>query len=122
MDFWATWCSPCIAEMVNIKRVYDEFGRDGAFEVLGVSLDTDERLVRRFIKRKATWHQIVAGPAEKNPIAKKYLIEGIPATFLIDYEGKVVGKDLRGADLRRAVKRQLRRAEKARATTKVTIR
>ncbi|MCH7993781.1 MAG: TlpA family protein disulfide reductase [Planctomycetes bacterium] len=118
VDFWATWCAPCIAEMPNIERIYNEHRNNGTFEVVGVSLDTDERQVKRFVKGKAPWPQIVGGPAENNPIAMKYFVAGIPATFLIDYEGKVVAKDLRGADLRREVRRQVKRARAA--SSKVT--
>ena len=116
VNFWATWCAPCIAEMPNIERIYDEHRKNGTFEVVGVSLDTDERQVKRIVKGKAPWPQIVAGPAENNPIAMKYFVAGIPATFLIDYEGKVVAKDLRGADLRREVRRQVKRARAASST------
>lgn len=118
LDFWATWCAPCIAEMPNIKRMYDEHRKSGSFEVLGVSLDTDAMKVKRFVRGKVPWAQIVGGPAEVNPVAMKYFVVGVPATFLIDYEGKVVAKNLRGADLRREVRRQVKRAQAA--TPKVT--
>ncbi len=55
-----------------------------------------------------TWPVIVGGKADKNPIAKKYFVEGIPATFLLDRDGKVVAKDLRGQDLDKEVARQMK--------------
>ncbi len=115
VDFWATWCAPCIAEMPNVRKAYEEFGKAGDFVVLGVSLDNDEEDVREFVKKqKIPWPQIVAGPAEKNAIAQKYFVEGIPATFLIDPDGKVVAKDLRGRALRKAVRKVVRKTELAR--------
>ncbi len=115
IDFWATWCSPCVAEMPNIRSVYEKYGKDGAFTVLGVSLDDDAKKVKRFVKKEnVAWPQIVAGPAQTNDIAKKYFVEGIPATFLIDPEGKVIAKDLRGPALEEAVRRAVRKAEESR--------
>ena len=114
VDFWATWCGPCIAEMPHLRKMYDEFRGNGDFEVLGVSLDSDEGMVKQFVKNKASWAQVVAGPAAENFIAKKYFVEGIPATFLIDHEGKVVAKDLRGAKLREEIKRHVQKAIAAR--------
>ena len=106
VDFWATWCAPCVAEMPNIKKAYEEYGRDGEFVVVGVSLDKSPKLVSRFLKKqKIPWQQIVGGPAAKNPIAQKYNVSAIPATYLIDKNGRVVAKNLRG----RALKRELRK-------------
>ncbi len=109
IDFWATWCAPCVAEMPNIRSVYEKYGKEGAFTVLGVSLDDDAKKVKRFVKKEnVPWPHIVAGPAQSNEIAKKYFVEGIPATFLIDAEGKVIAKDLRGPALEQEVRRALR--------------
>ncbi|MCH8241972.1 MAG: hypothetical protein IH897_05100 [Planctomycetes bacterium] len=98
-----------------------EYTTDGTVWQLlttGLTDGDGEYAVKRMVKGKAPWPQIVAGPAENNPIAMKYFVAGIPATFLIDYEGKVVAKDLRGADLRREVRRQVKRARAA--SSKVT--
>ena len=107
LDFWATWCAPCIAELPNLKRAHDEFGKDGEFVVLGISLDDQKDTVRTFLKdRQLAWEQAVLGPAELNPVAQKYFVTGIPATFLIDREGEVVGRDLRGLALHQALRAQ----------------
>ena len=107
LDFWATWCAPCIAEMPNVKRAYEEFGRDGGFAVVGISLDQDERTVKQFVeKRDIPWPQVVLGPSEQNPVAKKYNVTAVPATFLIGRDGKVVAKDLTGRRLQRALGKQ----------------
>lgn len=108
IDFWATWCAPCIVEMPNIKKAREQYGREGEFVVIGISLDQSPKQVSRFVKGKEyAWQQIAAGPAEKNPIAQKYNVSAIPATFLIDRDGKVVAKDLRGGALQKALRKLL---------------
>ncbi|MCG3136516.1 MAG: Thiol-disulfide oxidoreductase ResA [Phycisphaerae bacterium] len=100
LDFWATWCSPCLAQMPHIKQALEQFGQDKKFVVLGVSLDSEEQLVKSFIAdKKITWDITVQGPAEINPIAKLYNVSMIPATFLIDANGKVVAVDITGEKL-----------------------
>ncbi len=116
IDFWATWCAPCIAELPHVREAFKEFGGDGDFVVISVSLDKTDKPVASFVKKeKLTWPQIVAGPAEQNPIAKQYNVEGIPATFLIDADGKVVAKDLRGKHLREKVRSHVEKTRLARA-------
>jgi peroxiredoxin len=107
VDFWATWCGPCLAEVPNVKKAYDEYGEQGLV-VVGISLDEDKSSVRRMLKRMdMTWPQAVLGPADKNEVAKKYFVEGIPATFLIGPDGKVLARDLRGPALEALVAKHL---------------
>ncbi|MCP4248478.1 MAG: TlpA family protein disulfide reductase, partial [bacterium] len=102
LDFWATWCAPCIAELPNLRRAVEEYGGKGDFVIVGISLDSGESAVKEFQKRrKVTWTQIVLGPAQDNPVAKKYNVSAIPAMFLIGRDGKVVAKDLHGRALQR---------------------
>lgn len=102
IDFWATWCAPCIVEMPNIKNAYDKYKDGGDLVVLGISVDQDPSQVSRFVtQRGINWPQIAAGPSDVNPIAKAYYVSGVPATFLINQEGKVMAKDLRGPALDR---------------------
>ena len=109
LDFWATWCGPCIQEMPHVRRAYEKYAKKGDFVVIGISLDEDAGKVRGFVKqRKIGWPQIVGGPAKENAIAKAYFVEGIPASFLIDRDGKVVAKDVRGKDVLRKVRKVLR--------------
>jgi thiol-disulfide isomerase/thioredoxin len=109
LDFWATWCGPCIQEMPHVRRAYEKYSKQGDFVVIGISLDEDAGKVRSFVKqRKVGWPQIVGGPAKESAIAKAYFVEGIPASFLIDRDGKVVAKDLRGKDVLRKVRKALR--------------
>lgn len=112
IDFWATWCTPCLAEMPNIRKAYDKYASSDGFVVIGISLDEDPKSVARLARSKnIPWPQIVLGPAEKNEIAKLYCVASIPATFLIDRHGKVVAKDLRGGALERELSKLLNVAD-----------
>jgi thiol-disulfide isomerase/thioredoxin len=107
VDFWATWCAPCVAEIPAIKKAYEAYGGAGRFEVVALSLDDDAEVVRRFAKAKGmSWPQAVAGPTP-NPLAEKYAVSSIPATFLIGPDGRVVAKDLRGQALERELRKLL---------------
>jgi len=108
LDFWATWCSPCLAEVPNIKKAVDRFGKDGRFVVVGISLDTSEPVAKAMVERFGmNWPHLMLGPAEENPVAKLYGVSGIPAMFLIDAEGKVVARDLRGETLQTELAKRL---------------
>ncbi|MXV74228.1 redoxin domain-containing protein [Candidatus Poribacteria bacterium] len=99
LDFWATWCGPCIAELPNIKEVYEEYHNRG-FEVIGISLDSDETALRKFIKEnQLPWRQVFDEKGWENPLVKKYGVRGIPAQFLIDREGRVISVKARGKRL-----------------------
>ena len=103
LDFWATWCGPCRAELPNVLEVYQKHHQDG-FEIIGISLDEDRAKLENFIKDKnMTWPQFFDGQKWKNKLAAKYGVNSIPATYLLDGEGKIIGKDLRGEALEKAV-------------------
>ena len=103
IDFWATWCGPCVAELPNVLAAYEKHHKKG-FEIIGISLDQDEAALKNFTKtKKMAWQQFFDGKGWENTLAVKYGIKSIPATYLIDGEGKIIGKDLRGDDLSKAV-------------------
>jgi peroxiredoxin len=103
LDFWAAWCNPCRIEMPNVIKVYNEF-RNRGFEIIGVSLDRDETQFRNFIKEnKMTWPEIYDGQAWGSSVGQLYAVNSIPATFLIDRQGKIRFKNVRGEQLRQAV-------------------
>lgn len=103
VDFWATWCGPCVAELPNVLKTYEKYHSRG-FEIVGISLDKDQTKLATFIKEKnMTWPQYFDGLGWGNKLAVKYGIESIPATFLLDGNGKIIGRDLRGEELEQAV-------------------
>jgi len=103
IDFWATWCSPCRGEIPNVVATYQKYHNQG-FEIIGVSLDSDrQKLLDYTQQQQMTWPQFFDGRGWENKLAVKYGIESIPATFLLDGSGKIIGQDLRGAELTAAV-------------------
>ncbi|MFP6872124.1 MAG: TlpA disulfide reductase family protein [Verrucomicrobiales bacterium] len=109
VDFWATWCGPCIAELPNVQKAYTDY-HDKGFEIVGISLDraADREKLENFIKeKKMPWPQAYDGEGWGNAIAKKYGVTSIPATFLVGKDGKIVETNLRGTALGTAVSRYL---------------
>jgi len=103
VDFWATWCGPCRAELPNVLKTYQKYHAKG-FEIVGISLDDDQAKLTAFIKQQnMVWPQFFDGQGWQNKLAVKYGVESIPATFLLDGTGKIIGKDLRGEELDQAV-------------------
>jgi peroxiredoxin len=103
VDFWATWCPPCVAEMPHVIEVYQEF-HDKGFEIVGISLDKSKESLENYIQKNGMdWPQYFDGKGWDNELSNKYGVSSIPATFLIGPEGKIIAADLRGDDLRNAV-------------------
>ena len=107
VDFWATWCVPCVAELPNIIKAYNKHHSNG-FEVIGISLDQDEQKLKSFLKAKEIpWVQYFDGKGWQNKLAAKYGIDSVPATFLLDRQGKIIGQDFRGEALEEALTKAL---------------
>ncbi|MDF1661867.1 MAG: TlpA disulfide reductase family protein [Planctomycetota bacterium] len=113
IDFWATWCGPCMKEMPNVIKTYKKFHSQG-FEIIGISLDQDETKLKKVLKEKEmTWRQYFDGKGWGNALAKKYGIQSIPATYLIGPDGNIIGVNLRKKSLERAVKKALKALKKS---------
>ena len=103
LDFWATWCGPCLTEMPNVKRIYQKY-KDQNFQIIGVSLDTNISNLRSYLKREGiTWPQFFDGAGWENSIAQKYGINSIPRMYLIDGNGIIRKENVRGRALELAV-------------------
>lgn len=99
IDFWASWCGPCRKEMPNVVKAYAKFKNKG-FEIYGVSLDKEkDRWVEAIAKDGITWPQVSDLMQWGSEVVKLYNIQGIPYTVLIDKEGKILAKNLRGEEL-----------------------
>lgn len=99
VDFWASWCKPCRMEMPNVKRVYDQYKSKG-FEIIGVSLDRDKGAWTGAIAQDGLpWKHVSDLGFWNNAAAQQYGVSSIPYTVLVNKDGKVLGKNLRGPAL-----------------------
>lgn len=104
IDFWAAWCRPCRMENPNVKKMYATYA-DKGFEILGVSLDrTREAWMQAIEKDGLPWKHVSDLKYFNSEAAELYEIDAIPATYLIDPDGKIIAKGLRGPSLRAKLK------------------
>jgi len=100
IDFWAAWCSPCRAENPNLVKTFKKYHKKG-FDVIGVSLDDNKKdWVEAIQKDGLLWTQVSDLKGWKADVAKMYGVRSIPSNFLLDKDGKVIGKNLRGDALK----------------------
>jgi len=99
VDFWASWCGPCRAENPNLVKAYNTF-KSKNFTILSVSLDNNKDKWLEAIKKDVlTWTHVSDLKYWQNEVAVQFGIQSIPASFILDPTGKIIGRDLRGADL-----------------------
>lgn len=99
IDFWASWCGPCRRENPNVKRVYEKYHGKG-FDILGVSLDKSQQAWLTAIEQDGLqWHHVSDLKYWQSAVVPEYQIQGIPLTFLVDKEGTIIAKNLRGPAL-----------------------
>ena len=104
LDFWAAWCRPCRIENPNLVRLYKSYNKDG-FDIIGVSLDrTKDQWEQAIEDDNLLWTQVSNLNFWNDPIARRFSIRAIPQSFLINKEGVVIGKNLRGNDLEESIK------------------
>ncbi|HIX53601.1 MAG TPA: AhpC/TSA family protein [Candidatus Sphingobacterium stercoripullorum] len=99
VEFWASWCGPCRAENPNVLKAYNTF-KDKGFTVIGISLDDNEQKWKQAIEEDSMpWTQVSTLDGFENEVSSYYGIRGIPSSFLVDPQGKIVARNLRGERL-----------------------
>lgn len=109
LDFWAAWCKPCRKENPNVVRIYNKY-HDKGLNIIGVSLDRPgqkDKWVQAIEDDGLEWQHVSNLQFWQDPIARKYGIRSIPATFILDKNGTIVAKNLRGDDLEEKISEML---------------
>lgn len=107
LDFWASWCAPCLMEMPGLVELYGKYKNKG-LEIVGISLDKDKTAWKNMItKKNMTWMQVIDSDLSK-PIADIYGAKKIPYTVLIDKDGNIIANNLRGEELKNKIEELLK--------------
>ncbi|MCW3161474.1 TlpA family protein disulfide reductase [Chryseobacterium oryctis] len=113
LDFWASWCAPCVLEQPELKEIYQKYSQEvqeGKFDIIGISLDkSKENWEKAVNKAQINWTQVSDLKFWKSPIAKAYFIQELPFNLIIDKEGKVIAKNLHGKDLEKFLESQFKK-------------
>jgi len=115
IDFWGTWCAPCVAEQAELAKLYNKYKRSTftngkGFEIYGVSLDAKKFNWENFITtNKINWIQVSDLKFWRSPVAKTYNIQALPFNILMDSNGIILAKNLHGMDLEKSIAKFLRK-------------
>jgi len=108
LDFWASWCGPCRAEMPQVKRIWKKYSGD-QFVIIGINLDKTRQAFEAYLKEEEiTWPQYFEGGGWNN-VTRLYNVQGIPHTVLIDQEGIIRAVGLRGGGLANKIEELLKK-------------
>ena len=117
LDFWATWCPPCVEEVPTLVETYAQF-KDKGFEIVGVSLDSDKDALAAFTKEnKMPWPQFFDGKGWDSELAQRFNIQAVPTMWLLDREGKLADASPRDR-LKQAVEAALAKPAAAKPAAK----
>ncbi|HUV12064.1 MAG TPA: TlpA disulfide reductase family protein, partial [Acidobacteriota bacterium] len=105
IDFWATWCPPCVAELPRLQELHEELNSEG-LEIIGISLDSDEQQLRDFLaQRDSAWGTVFSGKGMDDEVAKLYGVDSAPRYWVVDREGIVQHSfEMGGARLEAAIR------------------
>jgi thiol-disulfide isomerase/thioredoxin len=105
LDFWATWCPPCVEELPHFVRVHEKYGARKDFLIVGISKDKDVEDVREHLRRnpRQVWPQVVGTAAGVKEASDAFGVTAVPVVFLIDKDGKITANSLRGEQIEQAV-------------------
>jgi thiol-disulfide isomerase/thioredoxin len=120
IDFWATWCGPCLAEMPALKDIQKVFGADPRFNLISLACDQTDEMAKPYIREHGLiWTHGFAGGLAMG-VGLTYRVRSIPATFLIGPDGRILAKRLRGSELKEAVRRAIENPKLFPAATRPT--
>jgi peroxiredoxin len=108
LDFWATWCVPCIADLPHLQAVHERFSKRDDFVMIAISLDLDEQTLRGFLeKHKLPWHHVFGEDGGAQTVADRFGVRAIPMIFIIEPEGEITAVGVRGEQIVEAIERVL---------------
>ncbi len=108
IDFWATWCGPCVAELPTLKRIHDAFGRRDDFLIISISSDFDKGTLEQFIEKRALkWHHVYGPRSGGDELSAALGVRAIPCTILVGPDGQIIAIGLVGEPLHNKIEQTL---------------
>ena len=108
LEFWATWCAPCVAQLPKMQALYETFAANEKFAMIGLSVDWDTEKAKRMVaERQLAWPQVGLGSMDESPVVRQYGVGGVPTTVLIGAEGKIIARGTNLDELTRQIEKAL---------------